>query len=132
MKKVFGTIRKWNMKGNGRNPATKTNLHKQITTFYKKLKKIDNTAKLIYSIERDQFRYKYHVQVQIWYTDEESLYNLLGMFVHGDWTKGIGNGGAHDTCYGKYGTVYLESLRDVKASYDYQNKFINSDSKSLV
>ena len=132
MKKVFGTIRKWNIKGNGRYPATKTNLHKQITTFYKKLKKLDSTAILTYSIEKDLYRWKYHAHVQIKYSNEEVLYYLLGMFVHGDWTRGIGFGGSHDTCYGKYGTVYLEPGRSDKAASDYMNKRINSNSKTLV
>ncbi len=120
------------MKGNGRYPATESNLHKQITTFYKKLKKLDDTAILTYSIEKDRYRWKYHAHVQIEYTDEKALYRLLGMFVHGDWVRGIGYGGSHDTCYGKYGTVYLEPGCNDLSALRYMNKRINSNSKTLV
>ena len=132
MKKVFVTIRKWNMKGNGRYPASQTNLHKQITTFYKKLKKLDDKAILTYSIEKDQYRWKYHLHIQIKYTNKEALYTLLSKFVQGDWTKGLGYGGRYDSCHGKFGTVYLESGRSDEAALNYMNKFINCDSKTLV
>jgi ribosomal protein L21E len=132
MKKVFGTIRKWNFKGNGRYPSSQTNLHKQITTLFKKLIKLDDTVILTYSIEKDQYRGKYHVHVQIEYSDEEALYTLLSEFVQGDWTKSIVDGEKHDDCHGKYGTVHLESGRSYRAALRYMNKFINCDSKTLV
>jgi hypothetical protein len=131
MKKAFGTIRIWNFNGNKRKNASLTNLHKQMTTFFKKLSKLDYVI-VTYSIEKDKFRKKYHIHYLIEYTNKKTFYNLLAKLVDGEWTIGIGKGGTYDECIGKFGTVYLERSRIEREAYDYMNKHINANSKTLV
>ncbi|MFD2099725.1 hypothetical protein [Flagellimonas iocasae] len=127
MDKVICTIRKWDYRGNKRyNPSIK-NLNKQIHTLHKKLKKKD-TVYTTYTIERDEGRNGYHVHSLFQYKDKENLHENLQKFVGGD----INKKGSFDTCFGKWGTIFIDDVRDENQYNRYMNKFVNRTSKTLV
>jgi len=126
MNKMFCTIRKWDYRGNKRYNPSKTNLHKQIHTLHRKLKKEDGVI-TSYSIERDKGKQQYHLHMIFHYTDENNLKEVLGKFIGGDITERISG---FDSYMGKYGTIWLEPIQSERNSYEYINKY--EMSKTLV
>ena len=137
MNKMFCTIRKWDYRGNRRYNPSKTNLHKQIHTLHRKLKKEDGVI-TSYSIERDKGKQQYHLHTIFHYTDENKLKEVLGKFIGGtithrkDWFC-TPTGRWIDDWYsgwGDYGNVWLEPIQSERNSYEYINKY--EMSKTLV
>ena len=130
-KKVFCTIRKWDYIGNRRYNPSINNLNKQVTTLHRKLKKIDEVY-TTYTIERDKWKNQYHIHTYIEYTDKENLYQKLSKYIGGEIKEMNGTNGTFDSCIGKYGTIWIQEVRDEKQLFRYINKYVNRISKTLV
>lgn len=117
-------VRKINIDDNGKiqNPSTK-NLHKQINTLHKKLKKKDKEVTTNYVIEKDTHKSKYHTHLLIDYTNKENLYNELSRFIGGNIWKERKEG--FETiygCNGKFGEVDTHYIYDEVGFLNYMNK----------
>lgn len=110
------------------NPSTK-NLNKQIHTLHRKLKKKDEVY-TTYTIERDETLNQYHIHTLFQYNNKENLYKQLQKYIGGDIVISKGMNGSFDKCFGKYGTLWLEEVKDEKQIYRYINKY--GVSKTLV
>lgn len=126
MNKMFCTIRKWDYRGNKRYNPSKTNLHKQVHTLHRKLKKKDKVI-TSYSIERDKGKQQYHIHTLFYYTDGGNLNEQLQKYIGGEITE---RKGSFDSYMGKYGTIWLEPIYNERKSYEYINKY--EMSKTLV
>lgn len=80
-----------------------------------------------YSIERDEGKQQYHLHMIIYYTNENNLKEVLGRFIGGDITERISG---FDSYMGKYGTIWLEPIKNERNGYEYINKY--EMSKTLV
>jgi hypothetical protein len=124
-------IRKWDYNENGAyyNPSQK-NLHKQITTLHRKLKKND-TIYTEYSIEKDMNENKYHIHLIVNYTNEQNLNDTLSNFIGGnDWIKRDMGLDTFNECNGKYGLIHTENISDIYKYRGYINK--TKPSKTLI
>ena len=124
MNSIGIVIRKINKKENGKteNPST-FNLHKQIKTLHKKLKKKDKDIITNYVIEKDTQKGKYHSHLLIQYNDKDNLYNQLSRFIGGNvWDERKEGFDTIYSCNGKYGEIDTHYIYDEVGFFDYMNK----------
>ena len=121
-------IRKIDINDNGKkyNPTT-NNLHKQIKTLIKKLKKNDKSLTITYVIEKDNPR-KFHIHLLIYYNDKKNLYNQLSRFIGGNsWNKKEGSSNLITECKGKYGEIDIHHIDNEREFIcRYMNKYQQS------
>ncbi len=132
MNKIGIQIRKIDINDNGKkyNPTT-NNLHKQLKTLHRKLKKNDKDLITTYVIEKDNPR-KFHIHLLIYYMDEYNLYNQLSRFIGGNsWNYKKGSSNLITECNGKYGEVDTHHIDDEQEFICiYMNK--HQQSKTLI
>jgi len=125
-------IRKIDINDNGKkyNPTT-SNLHNQVRTLHRKLKKNDEELKTIYVIEKDNPR-KFHIHLLLYYKDEYNLYNQLSRFIGGNsWNKKKDSSNLITECIGKFGEIDLHHIyNEDEFICRYMNKY--EQSKSLI
>ncbi len=124
MKTTGVTLRKISKQENGKttNPSTK-NLHKQIKTLYKKIKKKDDSVTINYAIEKDNHKGKYHTHLLVNYNDETNLYNQLQRFIGGkEWIERKEGFDKYNRCNGKFGEVDTHFIYDEQQFLNYINK----------
>lgn len=111
-------------KNNGRiTSPNRKELHKQVLTLHKKMKKGDNGLVTEYSIESDGYRNRYHTHMMVHYSDKQNLFNSLQKFVKGTtWDMKYVGLDQIECCYGEYGEVDINYIYDQKGYRDYLNK----------
>ncbi len=117
-------IRKIDINENGKkyNPTT-NNLHKQLKTLHRKLKKKDENLLTTYSIEKDNHKGNFHSHLLIHYKDKDNLYNELSRFIGGSiWKERKEGFNTICGCYGKYGEVDTHYIYDEDGFINYMNK----------
>lgn len=124
MKTTGVMIRKINKTGEKTitNPK-KEELHKQIKTLHRKLKKNDDII-TYYSVESDTNKGgKYHTHLLIKYNDEKNLYNVLSRFIGGNsWEDGYNGLDPLKSCKGLYGEVDTHFIYDENGFMRYIEK----------
>tara|TARA_R110002167_G_scaffold46406_2_gene138541 strand:- start:58 stop:453 length:396 start_codon:yes stop_codon:yes gene_type:complete len=129
MKSIGVTFRKKNKLENGRvQSSSMRNLHKQILTLHKKLKKYDEVT-TYYCIEKDFNKREYHNHLLIEYNDEKNLYDTLNRFIGGSsWNVEYDRGKFINVNNGIWGEIRVHDIYHKNGFLEYMNEFNLSNS----
>ena len=125
------TIRKINVdKNNRRTKTSRKNLHKQMLTLHRKLKKV-GVMFTEYSIEKDPNSKGLHIHLKINCKWSDCIKNQLSKYIGGKcWIKDDSEYYPISKCNGKFGEVHYFILDNIRDYSRYINKI--EQSKSLI
>ena len=117
-------IRKIEVINNKEYKTSKVNLHKQMITLIKKLKRNDTSLMMKYTIEKD-FNKGFHTHLIINYNDEHNLLKQLSKYIGGNnqWIIKQGANQLIKECNGKYGEVNMHKIYDEDGFMKYMQKY---------